>query len=167
MIAEELGDCRDIMLHSRSCSQTPLQRIQDTHRSYDPRKYPLLFVRGEEGYDLNMKDRLRFIRLNQTKLRAEDHSVLLEAVRNDNNVTSENLGKLVVLSSSFTGGPRYMHEYAQDGMTYVRHRGTPDLFITFTCNPNWSETTVELLPGQVAADRVDLVARVFQQKVKK
>ncbi|GFV68071.1 ATP-dependent DNA helicase [Trichonephila clavipes] len=44
-------------------------------------------------------------------------------------------------------------------MTYVRYRGTPDLFITFTCNPSWPEITVELLPGQVAADRVDLVVR--------
>ncbi|GFU11289.1 ATP-dependent DNA helicase [Trichonephila clavipes] len=55
-IAGELCDRRDIVLHSRSCSQTPLQRIQDTHRSCDPRKYPLLFVRGEDGYDLNIKD---------------------------------------------------------------------------------------------------------------
>ncbi|GFR22141.1 helitron_like_N domain-containing protein [Trichonephila clavata] len=52
-------------------------------------------------------------------------------------------------------------------MTYVRHRGTPDLFITFTCNPSWPEITVELLPGHEAVDRVDLVARVFQQKVQK
>ncbi|GFW47088.1 ATP-dependent DNA helicase [Trichonephila clavipes] len=50
-------------------------------------------------------------------------------------------------------------------MTYVRHRGTPDLFI-FTCNPSWSETTVELLSGQMTAYRVDLVARVFQQNTK-
>ncbi|GFV64162.1 helitron_like_N domain-containing protein [Trichonephila clavipes] len=149
-----------------------IQRIQDTHSSYDPLQYPLLFVRGEDGYDLNIKDvnkatsndyyayrmmqrvnefntllrcpclfqqyivdmyskveneRLRFIRLNQTKLKAEVYyGILLEAVRNDINVTSENLGKLVVLPTSFTGGPRYMHEYKQDGMTYVRHRGTPD-----------------------------------------
>ncbi|GFS58435.1 hypothetical protein TNCV_2475491 [Trichonephila clavipes] len=212
MIAGKLGDRRDIVLHSRRCSQMPLQRIQDTHRSYDPLQYPLLFVRGEDGYDLNIKyvnkatsndyyayrmmqrinefstllrcprlfrqyivdmyskvenERLRFLRLNQTKLRAEDYGVLLQAVRNGNNVTSENLAKLVVLPSSFTGGSRYMHEYAQDGITYARHRGTPDFFITFTCNPSWPETTIELLPGQVAADRVDLVARLFQQKVKK
>ncbi|GFW85768.1 helitron_like_N domain-containing protein [Trichonephila clavipes] len=81
-------------------------------------------------------ERLRFLRLNQTKLRAEDYGVLLQTVRNDNNVTSENLGKLVVLPSSFTGLPRYMHEYAQDGKTDVCHRGPPDLFITFTCNPS-------------------------------
>ncbi|GFU11290.1 helitron_like_N domain-containing protein [Trichonephila clavipes] len=112
-------------------------------------------------------ERLHFIRLNQTKLRAEDYGALLKALRNDNNVTSENLDKLGVLPSSFTGGPHYMHEYAQDGMTYVHHRGTLDLFITFTCNPSWPKITVELLPGQVAADRVDLVVRVFQQKVKR
>ncbi|GFY41357.1 helitron_like_N domain-containing protein [Trichonephila inaurata madagascariensis] len=56
MIAAEIGDHRDIALHSRSCSQKPLQRIQDTHRSYDPLQHPLLFVRGEDGYDLNIKD---------------------------------------------------------------------------------------------------------------
>ncbi|GFW14481.1 hypothetical protein TNCV_2358051 [Trichonephila clavipes] len=36
MIAVELGDCRDIVLNSIIYSQMPLQRIQDTHRSYDP-----------------------------------------------------------------------------------------------------------------------------------
>ncbi|GFW84920.1 ATP-dependent DNA helicase [Trichonephila clavipes] len=52
-------------------------------------------------------------------------------------------------------------------MEYVSHRGTPDLFITFTCNPIWPEIAVELFPGQMAADHVDLVAKVFQQKIKK
>ncbi|GFS46663.1 hypothetical protein TNIN_289411 [Trichonephila inaurata madagascariensis] len=56
MIAGELGDRRDIVLHSRRCSQMPLQRIQDTHRSYDPLQYPLQFVRGDDGYDWNIKD---------------------------------------------------------------------------------------------------------------
>ncbi|GFR10125.1 ATP-dependent DNA helicase [Trichonephila clavata] len=55
MIARELGDRRNIVLHSRSCSQMPLQRIQDTHRTYDRLQYPLLFVRGEDGYDFNTK----------------------------------------------------------------------------------------------------------------
>jgi YHS domain-containing protein len=30
--------------------------------------------------------------------------------------------------------PRNMQEYIQDAMTYVRHYGRPDLFITFTWN---------------------------------
>lgn len=31
------------------------------------------------------------------------------------------MGKMVVLPSSFTGGLCYMHERTQDAMTYVRH----------------------------------------------
>ncbi|GFT45387.1 ATP-dependent DNA helicase [Trichonephila clavipes] len=56
IISGELGDRRGIVLHSRSCSQMPLQRIQDIHRSYDPLQCPLLLVRGEDGHDLNIKD---------------------------------------------------------------------------------------------------------------
>ncbi|XP_067930639.1 uncharacterized protein [Watersipora subatra] len=53
---------------------------------------------------------------------------------------------MVILPSSFTGGPRYMHERTQDAMTYVRNYGRPDLFITFTCNSKWDEISNELLP---------------------
>ncbi|CAB3241390.1 unnamed protein product [Arctia plantaginis] len=59
-----------------------------------------------------------------------------------------------------------MHEYAQDAMTYVRNYGTPDLFITFTCNQKWTEIERELEPGQKPQDRHDIIARVFQQKLK-
>ena len=42
----------------------------------------------------------------------------------------------------------------------------PDLFLTFTCNPKWPEIVANLLPGQTASDRPDLVARVFKLKLK-
>ncbi|XP_050065533.1 uncharacterized protein LOC126554507 [Aphis gossypii] len=51
-------------------------------------------------------------------------------------------------------------------MTYVRNYGTPDLFITVTCNPKWTEIEHELEPGQKPQDRHDIIARVFQQKLK-
>lgn len=35
----------------------------------------------------------------------------------------------------------------QDAMAIVREKGKPDLFVTFTCNPNWPEIVEELLPG--------------------
>ena len=76
-----------------------------------------------------------------------------------------NVGQLVILPSSFTGGPRYMAERTQDAMTYVRTHGRPDLFITLTCNSQWPEIVKELLPGQTAQDRHDLIARVFKKKV--
>lgn len=59
-----------------------------------------------------------------------------------------------------------MHEYAQDAMTYVRHFGRPDLFITFTCNPKWIDITQLLLPGQPSSDRHDITVRVFKHKLK-
>jgi len=43
-----------------------------------------------------------------------------------------NVDRRVILPSSFTGGPCYMHERQQDVMTYVRKYGHPDLFITMT-----------------------------------
>jgi hypothetical protein len=74
---------------------------------------------------------------------------------------------MVILPSTFTGGPRYMHERTQDAMTYVRHYGRPNLFITFTCNPRWDEIKELLLPGQRSFERHDIIARVFRLKVKK
>ena len=60
-----------------------------------------------------------------------------------------------------------MHEYTQDAMVYVRTYGRPDLFITFTCNPTWSEIAEELFPGEAPSDRHDITARVFKQKLTK
>ena len=50
-------------------------------------------------------------------------------------------------------------------MAVVRRFGCPDLFVTFTCNPAWPEIKAELLPGQTAKDRPELVSRVFQLKL--
>ena len=104
-------------------------------------------------------ERLSFYRKNQKKLRAENYCHLRDAIETDDNV--RNLGQLVILPSSFTGGPRYMHEKSQDAMTYVKNFGPPELFITITCNPKWPEITNELLPLQTAVDRPDIIARVF------
>lgn len=59
-----------------------------------------------------------------------------------------------------------MHERTQDALTYVRHYGRPDLFITFTCNPKWPEIVWYIKQGQRSHDRHDLVARIFHIKVK-
>ena len=69
-----------------------------------------------------------------------------------------------ILSSSFTGSPRWYNAKFQDGMAIVREFHKPDLFITITCNPKWKEITDELIEGQSAQDRPDLVARVFKKK---
>ena len=54
---------------------------------------------------------------------------------------------------------------AQDAMAIVRRFDRPDIFGTVTCNPDWPEINRELLPSQTAADRPDVVCRVFQVKL--
>jgi hypothetical protein len=85
-----------------------------------------------------------------------------DALQHDN---LANIGRMVVLPSSFIGGPRHMHQLYQDAMALVRKHGKPDLFITITSNPKWPEVTAELLPGQSASDRPDIVERVFKLKL--
>ncbi|XP_067939447.1 uncharacterized protein [Watersipora subatra] len=110
-------------------------------------------------------ERLAYIRHNQRRLRADSyiHLHVRDAMINDD---AQNTGQLVILPSSFTGSPRYMHEYVQDAMTYVRQNGRPDLFITLTFNPKWTDIKEALLDGQAAHDRHDIVARVLGLKVK-
>lgn len=109
-------------------------------------------------------ERLTFIRLNQAKLRSEEYIHLRDAINADGN--AQNVGRTTILPATYVGSPRHMHEYAQDAMCYVRHYGTPDLFITFTCNPKWTEIQQELFTNQSPIDRHDITARVFKMKLK-
>ncbi|GFT13183.1 putative DNA helicase [Trichonephila clavipes] len=216
VIVGEEFESRDIILHRRSGD---IQRVSETHRSYDGLQYPILFWR-DDGYHFNIKiinpqtgdgtnkkvsamnyysyrlmirqnaenhilkcrqlfhqyivdmyakietERLLYIRLNQTELRSEQYIHLRDAIVNDGNVNPNELKRMAILPSTFTGSPRPMHEYAQDVMTYVRAYGRPDLFVTFTCNPTWNEIKELLLVGQSSSDRHDITARVFKQKLK-
>ncbi|XP_078523156.1 uncharacterized protein LOC144792149 [Lissotriton helveticus] len=111
-------------------------------------------------------ERLDFIRRNQTQLRAENYINLKDALNQDQHLHASDIGQHVILPATFTGSPRYMHEKTQDAMTYVRHSERPDLFLTFTCNPEWPEIKEELFPKQRSCDRQDIIARVFNLKVK-
>ncbi|KAG3081284.1 hypothetical protein PI125_g20215 [Phytophthora idaei] len=70
------------------------------------------------------------------------------------------------LSSKFPGGVRYMRQQYYDSMAIVRQFGKPGLFIAVTTNPKWLEIQNNLLPGKTASDRPDIVARVFNMKLK-
>lgn len=100
-------------------------------------------------------------------MRSEEYIHLRDIIVGDIDHTIDlaQIGKRVILASSFIGGPRNMQEYTQDSMTYVRNCGRPDLFITFTCNPQWEEITDLLSNGQRPPERHDIVARVFKQKL--
>lgn len=62
-------------------------------------------------------ERLLYLRLNQQDLRSENYSVLHDAVASAGKINSKDLGKRVILPSTFVESPRHMHEYAQDAMT--------------------------------------------------
>ncbi len=72
----------------------------------------------------------------------------------------------VVLPSSFEGSMRNMRERCADAMSIFSKFGPPDLFITFTANPKWKEITENTLAFEQPCDRPDLVARVFNLKLK-
>ena len=59
-----------------------------------------------------------------------------------------------------------MMQIYQDIMVIVRSKGKPDMFITFTCNPQGKDIQNALLPSQSASDHRDLTSQVFYQKFK-
>jgi len=57
-------------------------------------------------------------------------------------------------------------QHYQDAIAICRAMGSPDFFMTFTCNPSWPEITDELIPGQRSEGRLDLTTRVFRIKLR-
>ena len=110
-------------------------------------------------------DRLLYLRMNQAQLRASEYIHLQDSMNNEGH--SRKTGQMVILPSSFMGGPRYMHEKALDALAICRKHGKPHLFITFTYNPNWPEISSNLFQGQASQDRHDIIARVFNLKLQK
>lgn len=74
-------------------------------------------------------------------------------------------GKTMVLPSNYVGRRRFMGQLYFDGMEISSQIGFLDLFITFTCNPNWPEvqrflSNINLQPQ----DRSNIISRVFKIK---
>jgi len=98
-------------------------------------------------------------------LRVEKYSTL-NSFHGQNQSQPSNIGKRVILPSTFVGSRRYMDQLYFDGMTICSYVGFPDLFLTFTCNPQWPEIQRVLRPMNLSAqDRPDIVSRVFKIKL--
>ncbi|GFX87567.1 hypothetical protein TNCV_1330981 [Trichonephila clavipes] len=110
---------------------------------------------------------LRYIALNQKKLRAENYIHLHDTISAYDNIRPNDIGKMGILPSTFVNSPRYLQEYTQDTFTYVRTYGRPELFVTFICNPSWQDVTQDLMSGHKATDEHNIVVRVFRLKVQK
>lgn len=82
-------------------------------------------------------ERLTFIRLNQAKFRSEEFIHLRDSINPDGN--AHNGGRTTILPATYFASLRHTHEYAQYDVSYVCQYGTAYLFVTFTCNPQWTE----------------------------
>ncbi|CAN1254538.1 ATP-dependent DNA helicase PIF1 [Linum perenne] len=120
--------------------QSGLLRITNLNPKYDALHFPLLFPHGEDGFHLGI------------------------ALKPCHSLKTGN----IILPSTFTGGPRYMHQLYLDATAICQCFGNPDLFITFTCNSQWPEITNSFsdMVGLKSEDKPMIVARVFNLKVK-
>lgn len=105
---------------------------------------------------------LDWIRFNQDKLKVEQY-VWLQKHLERKALQMGAAPKFVLLPSTHGGSPREMRQQCLDALAIVRDKGGPDIFITFTANPDWPEVKEEL-GEQNIADRPDILNRVFYQK---
>jgi hypothetical protein len=73
--------------------------------------------------------------------------------------------KETYVPDSTHGSPRHMAALAKNALVLVSESGCPHVFLTLTCNPNWPEITSQLLVGQSAFDRPDVVCPVFKARL--
>nr|XP_017234917.1 PREDICTED: uncharacterized protein LOC108208855 isoform X2 [Daucus carota subsp. sativus] len=110
--------------------------------------------------------RLRWVETHQSTIRSELYNNLVDSYSHGD-VSAAEVGKRIVLPSSFTGGFRYMQQNYQDSLAVCKEYGHPDLFVTFTCNPKWTEIERAVADAGCtdASVRLDIVARVFKIKL--
>ena len=118
-----------------------------------------------DGWGCVDQECLNWVCEHQKKIRAAEYNSVIDscALNHAADITRDRIGKRLILPATHVGSDCHMHKLFQDSMAIVRFFGKPDLFITFTANPNWPEITAE---GQTGTDRIDLVARVFNAKLK-
>ncbi|XP_050908432.1 uncharacterized protein LOC127122068 [Lathyrus oleraceus] len=173
-----------------------LKKVQETKGYYDPLQYPILFLFETHSWDINTincigrKESCRAYYSYMLQIRPNDQSMLLNAgrlrwikehqsdihvelyqglqdVMHVGETNAENIGKRTILPSSFIGGRRDMTQRYEDGMAIVLNGSKPDIFLTITCNPSWSEITSEPFPFQTPQDHPDLLTRIFCSRFEK
>ncbi|XP_042979937.1 uncharacterized protein LOC122310117 [Carya illinoinensis] len=108
--------------------------------------------------------RLDYFRSKQQHIRSELYQGIVDTITLGE-IDASNVGKRIILPSSFIGGPRDMQKKYMEVMGLVQRYGKPDIFLTMTCNPNWQEISNELRLHEESQNRPDLVARVFRAKL--
>ncbi|XP_035843842.1 uncharacterized protein LOC118490361 [Helianthus annuus] len=118
-----------------------------------------------DAYTMIEAERLNYIRFQQKSLRSETYENL-KKLRNHGNTDLSKTGKKYILSSSFTGGSRYMMQNYLDAMSICNWFGYPDIFITVTCNSKWPEVKRFLKDKTInPEDRPDILDQLFKVKL--
>ena len=119
-----------------------------------------------DAYIAIKSNKLHWLKANQKTIWADTYQAVVNAQAAGATTGNEAGKQRIILASSYQGGPQSMKQLYQDTIALSTKFGCLDLFITFTCNPNWKEIRENLLPGKRSTDRPDLIARVFQLKLK-
>ena len=85
----------------------------------------------------------------------------------DDNHGADQKPDQIFLPASLHGSPRHRKKLALNALSIVTERGKPTLFLTGTVNTNWPEIQSQLLKGQTAFDRSDVVNQVFRCRLTK
>lgn len=104
----------------------------------------------------------------QAMYRSASYAAVHDALQRDASRLHDvrNVGRPMILPSSFVGSPRFYHQLYLDAMTLPHRYHKPDLFITITCNPCWPEITSAIPAGSHWRFHPDIVGRVFMLKFK-
>ena len=109
---------------------------------------------------------VNYLRVHQSNLHVKRYKGLTDYLNNRADRESLTMVTAVILPSSFIGSPSAQKHNYQGALCITGKFKQPTLFLTMTCNPKWPEIFGNLLPGKTAADRPDLVPRVFNLKLK-
>ena len=102
----------------------------------------------------------------QALYRSASYRSIRDELHRDSGGDLNQLGRPMVLPSSFVGSPRFYHQLYLDAMALPHRYHKPDLFITITCNPCWPEISCAIPAGSHWRFHPDIVARVFMLKFK-
>jgi hypothetical protein len=101
----------------------------------------------------------------QNKYRTARVAALEDQLRSG--VDASEIGQPVIrLPAGFVGSAKWYQQLYFDAIALPMRFGKPDLFITFTCNPRWTEIQEALPPGADYKHHADIVERVFMIKLK-
>jgi hypothetical protein len=100
----------------------------------------------------------------QALYRGASFRAVHDELRNNRPNALVDVGRPMILPSSFVGSPRYYYQLYLDAMALPLRFHKPDLFITITCNPAWPEITAAIPVGSHWRFHPDIVGRVFMLK---